>query len=437
MADTTTGERTAALIADRERFVARGIANNNPIVIARAQGALVWDVEGREYVDFASGIGVLNVGHCHPAVVKAVQEQAALLMHTCFTVGMYEPYVRLAQRLCAIAPGPSAKKAFFANSGAEAIENAVKIARAATGRPAIVTFSGGFHGRTLLGMSLSGKEAPYRVQFGQLAPDIYRVAYPNPYRPPRGVRSEDVCDHTMSSLEDLLITQVSAAKIAAILVEPVLGESGFVVPPRGFLSALRSFCDRHEILLIADEIQTGFGRTGRMFACEHEGVEPDLLVLAKSLGAGLPISAVVGRAPVMDAVDAGGIGGTYGGNPVACAGALAVLEVFEREPLLERANAIGARLVAGLLDIQRRTSLIGDVRGPGAMVAIELVRDRATRAPAASETDAAHARCFVGGLLLAKAGLYGNVIRLLPPLVARDEHVDRALAIIDRALADA
>jgi 4-aminobutyrate aminotransferase/(S)-3-amino-2-methylpropionate transaminase len=403
-------------------------------VLARGLGALVWDVDGREYVDFSSGIGVLNVGHCHPAVVRAVQEQTSRLMHTCFTVGMYEPYIRLAERLCAIAPGPSPKKAFFANSGAEAIENAVKIARAATGRPAVVAFTGGFHGRTLLGMSLTGKEFPYRTQFGQLAPDIFRAPYPNPYRPPRGVRPEDVCDHSLSALDDLLVTQVSAAKIAAIVVEPVLGESGFVVPPRGFLAALRAFCDRHSILLIADEIQTGFGRTGRMFACEHENVEPDLLVLAKSLGDGLPLSAVVGKAPVMDAVEPGGIGGTYGGNPVACAGALAVLDVFENEPLLERANAIGTRLKAALIDLQSRVPLIGDVRGLGAMVAIELVSDRTTRQPAPAETDAVHARCCADGLLLAKAGLYGNVIRFLPALVATDATIDRGIAILARAL---
>ena len=437
MADLKTRSRTETLIGDRERYVSRGIANNNPVVLDRGLGALVWDVDGREYVDFSTGIGVLNVGHCHPAVVRAVQAQSERLMHACFTVGMYEPYIQLCERLCAIAPGPSAKKAFLANSGAEAIENAVKIARAATGRSAVIAFTGGFHGRTLLGMSLSGKEFPYRTQFGQLAPDIYRSPYPNPYRPPAGVRPEDVLTHALGALEELLVTQVSPSKVAAVIVEPVLGESGFVIPPHGFLSALRAFCDRNGMLLIADEIQTGFGRTGRMFACEHEGVEPDLLVLAKSLGDGLPISAVVGRAGVMDSIDPGGIGGTYGGNPVACAGALAVLDVFESEPLLERANAIGRRLIAGLTDLQSHTPLIGDVRGLGAMVAIELVSDRSTRHPAAAQTDLVHARCFAGGLLLAKAGLYGNVIRFLPALVANDEVIDRGLAILAAAFAQA
>ena len=397
----------------------------------------MWDVDGREYVDFSAGIGVLNVGHCHPKVVAAVREQAAILMHTCFTVGMYEPYIRLAQRLSRIAPGTSAKKVFFANSGAEAIENAVKIARAATGRTGVVAFAGGFHGRTALAMSLTGKERPYKTQFPDLTAGVYRAPYPNPYRPPRGVRPEDVCLYALGALEEMLVTQTSAEKIAAVLVEPVLGESGFVVPPRGFLSAVRAFCDKRGILLIADEIQTGFGRTGRMFACEHEAVEPDLLVLAKALGDGLPISAVVGRADVMDAVEPGGIGGTYGGNPVACAGALAVLDVFESEPLLERSNAIGARLMSGLKELQKRTPLLGDVRGIGAMVAIELVRDRETREPADRETERAHAACFDGGLLLAKAGLYGNVIRLLPPLVASDDIVDRGLAILSRALTSA
>src|SRR6266542_2923356 len=269
MAGTKT-TRGAALLAKRDEFVTRGIANNNPVVIARGEGALVWDVDGCEYVDFAAGIGVLNVGHCHPKVVAAVREQAATLMHTCFTVGMYEPYIALAERLARLVPGPSAKKVFLANSGAEAVENAVRIARIATRRPGIVAFTGGFHGRTLLGASLTGKESPYKTQVADLAPDIYRGRYPDPYRPPRGVRSEDVCDHALGILDELLVTQISADKIAAVIVEPVLGESGFVVPPRGFLAALRAFCTKHGILLIADEIQTGFGRTGRMFACEHE-----------------------------------------------------------------------------------------------------------------------------------------------------------------------
>lgn len=429
--------RGAGLVAERSRYVTNGVATNNPVVLERGEGALVWDVDGREYVDYASGIGVLNLGHCHPKVVAAVRAQAERLMHTCFSVGMYEGYIRLAERLARIVPGPSAKKSFFANSGAEAVENAVKIARAATGRAAVISFTGGFHGRTLLGMSLTGKEIPYKSQFGQLAPDIYRAPYPNPYRPPRGVRPEDVCDHVIGVLEEMLVTQVGPRKVAAVIVEPVLGESGFVVPPSGFLRALREFCDRHGILLIADEIQTGFGRTGRMFACEHEGVEPDLLLLAKSLGNGLPLSAVVGRADVMDAVEPGGIGGTYGGNPVACAGALAVLDVFASEPLLERAEAIGRRLRNGLEALRERSPLVGDVRGLGAMVAIELVRDRRTREPAPTETDEVHARCFEGGMLLAKSGLYGNVIRLLPPLVMSDELVDRGLSILGRALAAA
>ncbi|MGH2383441.1 MAG: 4-aminobutyrate--2-oxoglutarate transaminase [Candidatus Limnocylindria bacterium] len=424
---------TAELLGRRERAVTRGVANNNTVFVVRGSGARVWDVEGREYVDFAAGIGTLNVGHSHPRVVSAIREQAERFSHTCFTVAMYEEYVRLAERLAAIAPGPSPKKVLLANSGAEAVENAIRIARIATGRSAVIAFTGAFHGRTLLGMTLTGKEQPYKTQLGQLAPDVYRATFPDPYRPPVGVRAESVCEHALDSVERVFDTQVSSRKVAAIIVEPVLGESGFVVPPAGFLSALRSICDRHGILLVADEIQTGFGRTGRMFAVEHEGVEPDLLVVAKSLAAGLPLSGVIGKADVMDAVEPGTVGGTYGGNPVACAAALAVLDVFEEEPLLERSIAIGARLKEALGQLRDRVDLVGDVRGIGAMVAFELVRDRALRDPAVAETAAAHDRCFAGGLLLAKAGLYANVIRLLPPLVATDADVECGIEIIEEA----
>ncbi|MDE3193955.1 MAG: 4-aminobutyrate--2-oxoglutarate transaminase [Chloroflexota bacterium] len=427
-------EIASDLRARRERWLPRGLSIGSEVVVARGRGATVWDEAGKEYVDFAGGIGTMNVGHSHPVVVEAIRAQAERSTHTCIHVAAYEGYLRLAERLAEIAPGPGEKKTLLVNSGAEAVENAIKIARAATGRAAVVAFRGGFHGRTFLAVSLTGKERPYRTDIAQRAPDVYHVPYPYPYRPPAGVRPEDVVLHSLRSIEDLFATEIAAERVAAIIVEPVLGESGFIVPPRGFLTGLRSLCDRHGIVLIADEIQTGFGRTGRMFAVQHENVVPDILVMAKSLAAGLPLAAVVGRADVMDAMEPGGLGGTYGGNPVACAAALAVLDVFEREHLVERAVEIGTRLRAGLTDLQRQWPLVGDVRGLGAMVAAELVTDRTTREPAKAQTERIHDACWKGGLLLAKAGLYGNVIRLLPPLVASSDEIDRGLAILAEAV---
>jgi 4-aminobutyrate aminotransferase/(S)-3-amino-2-methylpropionate transaminase len=425
---------TTALLAERTNYVPRGVSTPNPVFAASASGARLQAVDGREYIDFAAGIGTLNVGHAHPRVVAAVRDQASNFLHTCFHVGMYEGYTRLAARLAEIVPTPDPSKTLLMNSGAEAVENAVKIARVATGRSAILAFAGGFHGRTLLGLSLTGKEVPYKAQFGSLAPDIYRSPFPYPYRPPAGVASEDVGVFALGALEQMFDTHVAAEKVAAIIVEPVLGESGFIVPPAGFLPGLRTLCDRHGILLIVDEIQTGFGRTGRMFAVEHEGVVPDLLLLGKSLAGGLPLAAVVGRAEVMDAPEPGGLGGTFAGNPLSCAAALAVLDIFEDEHIVERAQVLGSQLRAGLEAMQSRYAVIGEVRGLGAMQAIELVEDRQTRIPAMEATRRIHDLCTENGLLLAKAGLYANVIRILAPLVADPADIDAGLAILDGAL---
>ena len=440
MRTPSPGPRAQAIQAERERWVPRGVSTYHAIYPVRGQGAELEDADGNRYLDFAGGIGVMNVGHSHPLVVEAIRRQAELYTHTCAHVAMPALYVQLARRLAESVPGDTPKKTLLVNSGAEAVENAVKLARAATGRPAVIAFENGFHGRTLLALTLTGRVRPYTVGFGPFAGEVYHVPYPYGYRWPGAVAplgDEECCAAALAALERTLETQVAAEQVAAVLVEPVQGEGGFVVPPAGFLPALARLCQRHGILLIADEVQTGFGRTGRMWACEHAGVEPDLLVAAKSLAAGLPLAAVVGRAEIMDAPAPGGLGGTYGGNPVACAAALAVLDVFEREGLVARAAALGAVALARMRGWQARMPLVGDVRGLGAMVAVELVRDRATREPATSEAAAVVAACRARGLLLIKAGLYDNVIRLLMPLVTTDEQLVAGLDILEAALAAA
>ena len=428
-------ETGKTLLDLRQAYVPAGVTTPPPVFIVEGRGALVRASDGRTYIDFASGIGVLSVGHCHPRVVGAIKRQAEAYLHTSFPILMYEPYVTLSQRLTAVTPGSFAKKTFLANSGAEAVENAVKLARAYTRRPAVIAFDGAFHGRTLLGLSLTGKLHPYKLGFGPFVPDVYRVPYPYPYRPPGGVRAEDTVAHALDAMESLFRTTISADQVAAIVVEPVLGEGGFVVPPTGFLTALSDLCRARHIVLIVDEIQTGFGRTGRMFACQHEGVEPDLIVLGKALAAGMPLAAVVGRAEIMDAPQAGGLGGTYGGNPVACAAALAVLEVFEEEKLLTRAQTLGGILRRRLQDMMARHPAIGEVRGLGPMVALELVKDRVSRAPAPEVTTRVLDACWRRGLLILKAGLYDNVIRVHVPFVIAEAQVQEGLDILDAALA--
>ena len=406
-----------------------------PVFAATASGASLTDVDGRTYIDFATGISVMNVGHGHPRVVAAIREQAERLVHSGAPVMLPDVYLRLARRLCEITPGAFAKKALLINSGAEAIENAVKIVRQATGRPAVISFHNSFHGRTLMSMTLTGKVSPYRQNFGPWAPEVYQVPYPYEYRRPAGMAAESLGGSCIEAIRQLFKTTVPAERVAGILVEPVQGEGGFVVPPPDFLTGLRRLCNEHEIYLIADEVQTGFGRTGKMFAVEHWGVQPDLMVLAKTLGGGLPLGAVVGRSELMDATNPGGLGGTFGGNPVACAAALAVIDVLIDERLPARGSRMGERALNRMRSWSERFEIIGDVRGLGAMISMELVQDRATREPAAAKTNEILRYCHEHGLVLLKAGLYDNVIRLLFPLVIEEHELDRGLDIVEEALA--
>ncbi len=418
-----------ASVAARERYVPRGLANTHLIFAARAEGTRLWDADGKEFLDFTSGIGVLNTGHRHPLVVRAVREQLDRLMHTCFQVTMYEPYVELAARLCALVGGADTHKAVLFTTGAEGIENAVKIARAYTRRSAVVAFSGGFHGRSLLALTMTASSPAYRQNFGPFAADVYHSPYPDEYR-------GWTTDTAIAALEELFSTEVMPDHVAAVVIEPELGEGGFIPAPAAFLQRLRAITERHGIVLVADEVQTGFGRTGAMFGYQHAGIEPDLVVMAKSLAAGLPLSAVVGTAAIMDAPLAGGLGGTYGGNPLACASALAVLDVFETEGLVARAVAIGDQIRTALLRLQARVPRIGDVRGLGAMLAIELVTDPATKAPDAELAQRIIDQSRERGLLLLKCGPHKNVVRLLPPLTATAEEITSGVAMLEAAVLD-
>jgi 4-aminobutyrate aminotransferase/(S)-3-amino-2-methylpropionate transaminase len=422
-----TASRNQALWQLRERYVPRGVAQAHPVFVARAEGARLWDVDGREYLDFAGGIGVMNVGHGHPRVLQAVRAQLERFTHACFQVTPYETYVRLAERLSALAPGSFPKKTIFLTTGAEAVENAVKIARAHTGRPAVVALTHSFHGRTLLGMSLTGKASYYKQNFGPFAPEVYHAPAPYPYR---GV-SDGLA---LEGLEELFRTQVDPERVAALILEPVLGEGGFIPLSPEYLRAVRQITEAHGILLVADEIQSGFGRTGKMWAIEHSGVVPDLITFAKSVAAGLPLSGVVGRAEVMDAPKPGGLGGTYAGNPLACAAGLAVLDVFAEEGLLERAEALGKVLWAGLKRLQERFPQVGEVRGLGPMVALELVRDRLSKEPAPELAQAVLEAARDQGLILLKAGMFGSVLRILVPLVATPEEAEEGLRRLEAAM---
>jgi 4-aminobutyrate aminotransferase/(S)-3-amino-2-methylpropionate transaminase len=421
------GPRSRAILERKERAVAEPLSLVFPVVIEEARGATLTDVDGNVFIDFSGGVGCLNVGHSHPQVVAAAQEQLARFSHTDFTIVPYEVYVSLAERMCALAPMPAPVKAAFFNAGTEAVENAIKFARSHTKRPAVVAFEGGFHGRTLLSLSLTSKTHPYKAGLGPFAPEVYRVPFPNGYRGP-------TASEALAALERALVTQVAAESVAAIVVEPVQGEGGFVVAPPEFLQGLRRICDDNGIVLVVDEVQTGFGRTGRMWGIEHSGVEPDLVTIAKSIAAGLPLSAVLGRAEIMDAPDDSAIGGTYVGNPVAQAAALAVLDVFEEEALSDRAAALGETIRARMLTWQERWDAIGDVRGLGAMLAIELVHDRTAKDPAPELASAIVEAAAERGLLLLKSGIYSNCIRVLVPLVVSDAEVDEALAVWEQAL---
>jgi 4-aminobutyrate aminotransferase / (S)-3-amino-2-methylpropionate transaminase / 5-aminovalerate transaminase len=417
----------AALLARRQAAIVRGVGHAHTIFAERAQNAEVWDVEGRRFIDFAGGIAVLNTGHCHPKVIAAVKAQMDRFTHTCFQVLAYEPYVELAERLNALAPGAWPKKTLFLTTGAEAVENAVKIARSYTGRPGVIAFGGGYHGRTNMTLALTGKVAPYKLGFGPFPSDVFHATYP---APSRGITVDDA----IASIEAIFRNDIEASRVAAIIAEPVQGEGGFNVAPPDFFPRLRQLCDAHGILLIADEVQTGAGRTGTWYACEQMGAAPDLITLAKSMAGGFPISAVTGRAEVMDAPAPGGLGGTYAGSPLGCAAALAVLEVFEEEKLLARAVQIGERMTSALRTLARRHRSIAEVRGLGAMVAIEFGRNGDLSQPDAELAKKVVAAAAERGLVLLTCGTWGNVIRFLVPLTASDSLIDEGMAILASAL---
>jgi 4-aminobutyrate aminotransferase/(S)-3-amino-2-methylpropionate transaminase len=424
---SSVSRTNAELLAIRERNIPRGVVTAHPVVAARAEGAYLWDVEGRRYLDFVGGIGVLNVGHNHPRVVAAITEQLTRVSHTAFQVAAYEPYIVLAERLNALVGKGAAYKSIFLTSGAEAVENAIKIARGHTNRPGVIAFCGGFHGRTLLGVSLTGMSQPYKQNFGPFAGEIHHAPYPDAYR---GVTTEAA----LAALDELFATQIAPDRVAAIIVEPVQGDGGFLPAPPAFMQALRALTERHGIVLIVDEIQTGFGRTGKLFGFEHSGIQPDLVTVAKSLAGGLPLSGVVGKAEIMDAPLPGGLGGTYGGNALACAAAHGVLDAFEQDGLLDRAEALGSQLGAGLDALAAKYMAIGTVRGLGFMRAIEFVTDRASKTPDAETAQKVIDKAREGGLLVIKCGVHRNIVRFLAPLVLSNADLAAALDILEGAL---
>jgi 4-aminobutyrate aminotransferase / (S)-3-amino-2-methylpropionate transaminase / 5-aminovalerate transaminase len=424
------GPKSKAVLDRHARTIAEPLSIYLPLVIAEGRGALLTDLDGNTFIDFTGGIGCLAVGHSHPRVVEAAQEQAALFTHTDYTIVPYENYVALAERLCEAAPISGEVRAGFFNSGAEAVENAVKFAKTHTKRPAVIAFDGAFHGRTLMAMSLTSKTHPYKAGLGPFAPEVYRVSFADPYRGPD-------TETALAELRRAFKTRVAAEEVAAIIFEPVQGESGFIAPPKEFVQGVREIASEHGIVLIVDEVQTGFGRTGTMFAIEQFGIEPDLMTVAKSVAAGYPLSGVIGRAEIMDAPGDSAIGGTYVGNPVSIAAAHAVLDVIDEEHLVERANAIGDTIRQRMESWRERFDCVGDIRGLGAMLAVELVKDRDTKEPDADLATAVVEAASARGLLLLKAGLYGNCIRVLAPLVVTDEQLDEALGAWEEAFAEA
>lgn len=427
------GPVSKELLERRNKYVPKGISNNCHSFVKKATGALVEDVDGNSYIDFAGAIGTLNVGHTHPRVVRALQEQASQFIHTCFNVMMYESYINLAERLCKLAPGNFDKQAAFFNSGAEAVENAVKIARKYTKRQGIVSFTRGFHGRTLMTMTMTSKVKPYKFGFGPFAPEVYKAPYPYVYRRPEGMTEQQYSAMIIEQFEQFLLAEVAPETIAAVVMEPVQGEGGFIVPDTAFVQRVREICSQHGILFIADEIQTGFARTGKYFAIEHFDVIPDLITISKSMGAGVPISGVIGRAEIMDAVDPGEIGGTYSGSPLGCRAALTVLDIIESENLNDRARILGDRVIEKMRFLAGRFECVGDVRGLGAMCAMEIVKDGQSKTPDKETVGKIVKAAAERGLMLLSAGLYGNVIRILMPLTITDDQLEEGLQILEEA----
>jgi len=427
------GPKSRQLYSEAEQNVPRGVGHQTPIAVSSARGATITDVDGNTYLDFAGGIGALNVGHCPDQVIKAIKEQADNYLHVCFHVLIYEPYIRLANKLNTITPGQFPKKTILVNSGAEAVENAIKITRYYTKRYGILSFLGGFHGRTTMTMSLTGQIQPYKYNFGPSVPWVYHLPFAYCYRCPFG-QTYPSCEVVCAKyVERVFESVMSADAIAALIIEPVQGEGGFIVPPKEFLPEICRICNENGIVFIADEIQAGFARTGKMFAVEHLSIEPDMILTAKSLGGGMVLSAVTGRAEIMEAPHVGGLGGTYGGHPLSCQASLAAINVIERDNLASRANSIGQRLKEALYAMQEKYPIIGDVRGLGAMVAVELVKDRATKEPAPKETALVRVKCYQKGLIILSAGIHHNVIRILVPLVITDEELEEGLSILEES----
>jgi len=428
------GPKSKALAERRNRAVPRGLSHATPVYVAKAENAWLEDVDGNRFIDFAGGIGCINIGHRRDPVLAAIRDQLDRFLHTCLQVTPYENYIRLAERMNEVTPGKFPKKTFLVNSGAEAVENGVKIARAHTGRSGIIAFEDAFHGRTMMALGLTSKTHPYKSGFAPFPSDVYRIPFAYCYRCSYSLKYPSCDLYCARHLEDTFKRLVASEDVAAVIAEPVLGEGGFVVPPPEYFKVLIDICHKHGVLFIADEVQSGFGRTGALFACAHYGIEPDILVSAKSLGGGLPLAAITGRAEIMDAPEPGGLGGTFAGNPVSCAAALAVLDIFERENLLARAQEIGQRFQKRAREWQRRFPVIGDVRGLGGMQAIELVKSQDTREPASDETRRITQQCYEHGLITISAGSYSNVIRVLVPLVVTDGQMDEGLDVLESAL---
>ena len=426
--------RNEELLKLRNKHVPQGPFNVTTAFIREARGAVMIDVDGRELIDFAGGIGVNNVGHCHPKVVAAIKDQAEKYIHTCFHVAMYEPYVELAARLNELAPGDFTKMTMFANSGAEAVENAVKIARYFKKRPAMICFESSFHGRTYMAMSLTSKIKPYKLGFEPFVPEIYRIPFAYCYRCSLGLKYPGCETACADYLEDFFVGNVAAESTAAVIAEPITGEGGFITPPPEYFPKLKKICDKYDIALIIDEVQTGAGRTGKFFAIEHWGVEPDLITLAKSFAGGMPLSAVIGREEMINKPHVGGLGGTYSGNPVSCRAALAVMEILLEDGLLEQAENLGKKLLSRLLSLRENHEIIGEVRGKGPMLALELVRDRETKEPATDEAKKLVRLCYEKGLILLSCGNFGNVIRTLMPFVITNEELEKGLGILEESL---